>query len=35
MVERTIIIHQDLPVLAANSLQLRHKPLEIAGWQRA
>jgi hypothetical protein len=35
MVERTIIIHQDLPVLAANSLKLRHKPLEIAGWQGA
>jgi hypothetical protein len=34
MVERTIGVHQDLPALAGNLFKLRHKPLEIAGWQR-
>ena len=33
MVERTISVHEDLPALAANLFKLRHKPLEIAGWQ--
>ena len=33
MVERTISVHQDLPALAANVFKLRHKLLEIAGWQ--
>ena len=33
MVERTIGVHQDLPALAANLFKLRHKPLEIGGWQ--
>ena len=33
MVERTIGIHHDLPALVADMLKLRHKPLEIAGWQ--
>ena len=25
--------HENLPALAANALKVRHKPLEIAGWQ--
>ena len=33
MVERTISVHEDLPALAANVFKLRHKLLEIAGWQ--
>jgi hypothetical protein len=33
MVERTVGVHQDLRALAANLFKLRHKPLEIAGWQ--
>ncbi|MGH6920685.1 MAG: hypothetical protein ACREJ0_23620 [Geminicoccaceae bacterium] len=33
MVERIISVHEDLPVLAANVLELRHQPLEIAGRQ--
>ena len=33
MVERTIRVHQDLLALAANGFKLRHKPLEIGGWQ--
>jgi hypothetical protein len=33
MVERAISVHEDLPALAANLFKLRHKPLEIAGWQ--
>src|SRR5580693_1414358 len=33
MVERTIRIHQDLPAFAAYLLKLRHKLLEIGGWQ--
>jgi len=33
MVERTISIHQDLPAVAAYLLKLRHKLLEIGGWQ--
>jgi hypothetical protein len=33
MIERTIGVHEDLPVLAANLFKLRRKPLENAGWQ--
>ena len=33
MVERTISVHENLPALAANVFKLRHKSLEIAGWQ--
>jgi hypothetical protein len=33
MVERTVSVHEDLLALAANVFKLRHKPLEIAGWQ--
>jgi hypothetical protein len=33
MVERTIGVHENLVALAANVLELRHKLLEIAGWQ--
>jgi hypothetical protein len=33
MVERTIGVHENLLALAANVLELRHKLLEIAGWQ--
>jgi esterase/lipase superfamily enzyme len=33
VVERTVSVHQDLPALAWNAFKLRHKPLEIAGWQ--
>ena len=33
MVERTICIHQDLPAFAAYLFKLRHKLLEIKGWQ--
>jgi hypothetical protein len=33
MVERTVSVHENLPALAANVLQLRHESLEIAGWQ--
>jgi len=33
IVERTISIHQDLPAFAAYLLKLRHKLLEIGGWQ--
>ena len=33
MVERTIDVHEDLLAFAANVLELRHEPLEIAGWQ--
>ena len=33
MVERTISIHQDLPAFAAYLFKLRHKLLEIGGWQ--
>jgi hypothetical protein len=34
MVERTVGVHEDLLALAANLFKLRHKLLEIAGWQR-
>jgi len=34
MIERTIGVHQHLRALAANLFKLRHKPLEIARWQR-
>jgi len=34
MVERTIGVHQDLLALAADLFKLRHKLLEIGGWQR-
>jgi hypothetical protein len=33
MIERTISIHQDLFAFAAHLFQLRHKLLEIGGWQ--
>jgi hypothetical protein len=33
MVERTVGVHEDLLALAANLFKLRHKLLEIAGWQ--
>jgi len=33
MVERTISVHKDLPAMAANVFKLRHKLLEIRGWQ--
>jgi hypothetical protein len=33
MVERTVGVHEDLSALAANLFKLRHKLLEIAGWQ--
>jgi hypothetical protein len=33
MVERAIGVHQDLPMLAGNVVELRHEPLEIAGRQ--
>jgi hypothetical protein len=33
MVERAISVHENLPALAANVLELRHQSLEIAGWQ--
>jgi hypothetical protein len=33
MVERTIGVRENLLALAANVFKLRHKPLEIAGWQ--
>src|ERR1700720_3657371 len=33
MVERTISVHKDLPAIAANVFKLRHKLLEIRGWQ--
>jgi hypothetical protein len=33
MVERTLSVHEDLLALAANVFELRHKPLEIAGWK--
>jgi len=33
VVERTIRIHQDLLAFAANLFELRHKLLEIGGWQ--
>jgi hypothetical protein len=33
MVERTVSVHEDLPAFACNLFKLRHKPLEIAGWQ--
>ena len=33
MVERTIGVHKDLPAMAANVFKLRHKLLEIRGWQ--
>jgi hypothetical protein len=33
MVERTIGVDQDLRAAAANMLELRHDPLEIARWQ--
>jgi hypothetical protein len=33
MVKRTIRVHEDLRALAAYLFKLRHKPLEIAGWQ--
>jgi hypothetical protein len=34
VVERPVGVHEDLLAVAANLLQLRHKPFEIAGWQR-
>jgi hypothetical protein len=33
MIERTISIHQDLFAFAADLFKLRHKLLEIGGWQ--
>jgi esterase/lipase superfamily enzyme len=33
VVERTISVQQNLLAFAANLFKLRHKPLEIAGWQ--
>jgi hypothetical protein len=33
MVERTISVHEDLPASTGDLFKLRHKPLEIAGWQ--
>jgi hypothetical protein len=33
VVERTISVYEDLLALAANVFKLRHKSLEIAGWQ--
>jgi hypothetical protein len=33
VIERTISVHKDLPALAGNVFELRHEPLEIAGWQ--
>jgi hypothetical protein len=33
MVERTVGVHQHLPALAGDVFELRHEPLEIAGWQ--
>src|SRR3984893_12852224 len=33
MVERTISVHENLPALAANVLELRHESLESTGWQ--
>src|SRR5450631_3875556 len=33
IVERTISVHKDLLALAANVFKLRHKLLEIGGWQ--
>jgi hypothetical protein len=34
MIERTIGVRENLLALVANVFKLRHKPLEIAGWQR-
>jgi hypothetical protein len=34
IIERAIGVHQDLTVLAGNLFELRHQPLEIAGWER-
>jgi hypothetical protein len=34
IIERAIGVQQDLTVLAGNWLQVRHKPFEIAGWER-
>jgi hypothetical protein len=33
MIERTVRVQQNLPALAANAFKLRHKLLEIGGWQ--
>jgi hypothetical protein len=33
MVERTISVHQDLSAFAVYLFELRHKLLEIGGWQ--
>jgi hypothetical protein len=33
MIERTISVHQDLFAFAAYLVKLRHKLLEIRGWQ--
>ena len=33
MVKRPISVHKDLPAMAANVFKLRHKLLEIRGWQ--
>ena len=33
MVERAVGVHQYLPAFAANAFKVRHKPIEIGGWQ--
>jgi hypothetical protein len=33
MVKRTISVHQDLLAFAVYAFQLRHKLIEVGGWQ--